>query len=40
MDTTDISRPARGLCGSDVLFLVSVAVMVFAFVVSIAIIRH
>ena len=41
MDTpTDVGKSTRGLCGSDVLFLLSVAAMVFAFVVSLAVIRH
>jgi hypothetical protein len=41
MDTpTDVSRPTRGLSGSDWMFLVSVAIVFFAFVASIAIIRH
>jgi len=41
MDTrTDVSRPARGLCEKDVLFLLSLAFLLFAFAMTIAVIRH
>jgi len=36
---TDISRPTRGISGSDVMFLLSVAFIFFAMVVSVAISR-
>jgi hypothetical protein len=36
---TDISRRTRGLCGSDVMFLLSLAFLFFAFVVTVAVIR-
>ena len=36
---TDVSRPTRGLSGNDVLFLLSVAFIFIAFIVSIAVIR-
>ena len=36
----DVSRPTRGLSGSDVVFLLSLAFVFFALVVTIAVIRH
>jgi len=36
---SDVSRPTRGLSGSDVMFLLSVAFIFFALVVSVAISR-
>ena len=36
---TGFSRRTRGLCGKDVLFLVSLAFLFFAFVITIAVIR-
>jgi hypothetical protein len=37
---TDVSRPTRVLSGTDVMFLLSLAVVFFALVVTIVVIRH
>ncbi len=37
---TDVSRPTRGLSGTDVMFLLSLAFVLFALLVTIAVIRH
>ena len=37
---TDVSRPTRGMSGSDVMFLLSIAFLVLSFVLTLAVIRH
>jgi hypothetical protein len=37
---TDVSRPTRALSGTDVMFLLSLAMVFFALVVTIVVVRH
>ncbi len=37
---TDVSKPTRGMSGSDIMFLLSLAFIFFALVVTVAVIRH
>ena len=37
---SDVSKPTRGLSGTDVMVLLSLAFVFFALVVTIAVVRH